>query len=122
MPEVADLVVRNLDPPDVEDLMLKTEPALISFCQGSGGGINRFLRISVEGRLERRLRRQLPSLPRLLKEEWQEKLLGKRLIAEDAQTDDMVWLSCYRFSKSATHELPSLILCCNKDLQTLRHS
>ncbi len=30
VPEVADLVVRNLDPPDVEDLMLKTEPALIS--------------------------------------------------------------------------------------------
>jgi len=105
VPEVTDLVVRNLDPPDVEDLMLKTEPALISFCQGSGDGIDRFLGISLEGRLEKRLRRRLPSLPRLLEKEWREKLLGKGLVAENAQTDDMVSLSYCRLSKSALLEL-----------------
>lgn len=93
VPETADLVVKHLDPSDTEDLLLKTEPALVAFCWGSGGGIGRFLKLSQEGQRERKLLRKLPSLPRLLEKEWQEKLLGKRLVAEDTKSDDTVCFS-----------------------------
>ena len=92
-PQVADLVVKDLDPVDTANLMMKTEPALTSFCQGGGGGLDRFLKISREGKYERKLLRRMPSLPRLLEKERREKLLEKRLIAANAQTDDTVGLS-----------------------------
>lgn len=70
--------------------MMKTEPALTLFCQSSGGGIDRLLDISVEGKRKRDTLRRLPSLPRLLEEEWQRKLIGKRLVAKKVEADDAV--------------------------------
>lgn len=105
VPQIADLVVKDLDPDDTVNLMMKTDPALTSFCQVEGGGLDRFLKISQEGKYERRLLRRMPSIPRLLAKEWREKLLGKRLIAENAQTDDTVSLSRSWLTLSA---LPAL--------------
>lgn len=92
VPRIADLVVKDLDPVDTVNLMMRTDPALTSFCQGREGGLDRFLEISREEKYERKLRRKMPSMPRLLEKEWREKLLGKRLIAENAPTDDTVGL------------------------------
>lgn len=92
-PRIADLVVRELDPVDTVDLMTKTEPALFLFCQGSEGGLDRLVEISRKGTYGRRMMRKMPSLPRLLEGEWRGKLLGKRLVAEEAQGDDGVGLS-----------------------------
>lgn len=90
VPEVADLVVKHLDPHDIVRLMTKTEPALTLFCQFCGGGIDRLLEISLEGKRKRDRLRRLPSLPRLLEEEWQRKLIGKRLVAKKVEADDTV--------------------------------
>ena len=93
VPQIADLVVKTLDPVDAVHMMMKTDPALASFCQGIEGRLNRFLRISRQGKYERKLLRKLPALPRLLEKEWREKLLNKGLVREDAQSDATVGLS-----------------------------
>ena len=89
-PLVADLVVRELEPSDAEDLLLNTDPALTAFCNSSGGGIDRLVGLSEKAHQERKRLRKLPSLPRLLEEEWRERLMGKRMIAEHEQRDNMV--------------------------------
>jgi hypothetical protein len=90
VPEIADTVVKHLDPHDTVRLMTRTEPALTIFCHSSGGGIDRLLDISGEGKRKRDILRRLPSLPRLLEEEWQRKLIGKRLVAKKVEDDDTV--------------------------------
>ena len=90
VPHIADLVVRELEPSDVEDLLMNTDPALSSFCNGSGGGIDHFIDISTRAHQERKRLRKLPSLPRLLEEEWRKRLVGKKMIAEHLQSDEMV--------------------------------
>ena len=90
MPEVAELVVKELDPADTKVLMLGTELAITTFCLRYGGGIDRYVDISREGKKRRNARERLPNLPRLLADKWWQKLLGKRLIAEDAIGDEMV--------------------------------
>ncbi len=89
-PEIADTVVKHLDPRDTVRLMTRTEPALTIFCHSSGGGIDRLLDISGEGKRKRDILRRLPSLHRLLEEEWQRKLIGKRLVAKKVEDDDTV--------------------------------
>lgn len=89
-PETADTVVKHLDPNDTERLMTEVEPALTFFCRTSGGGLDRLVRISREGRHQRKHLRRLPSLPRLLREEWQRKLIGRRLVSEEMEGDDTV--------------------------------
>ena len=68
--QVADLVVEDPDPVDTENMIMKTDPSLTSFCQAEEGGLDRFLKISLEGRYERKLLRKMPSMPRLLEKEW----------------------------------------------------
>ena len=90
VPETADLVVKHLDPRETESLMKKIEPALYFFSKTSGGGLDRLMRISREGKWKRRALRRLPDLPRLLQEDWQKILEGKRLVIEKAEDDDTV--------------------------------
>lgn len=92
VPSVADLIVYELTQQETEKLMVKTEAAIYRFCLGPGGGIYRCYEISEAGYRKRSALRRLPSLPRLLAGEWQKKLMGKRLIREDAEGDDMVSL------------------------------
>ena len=130
VPEIADLVVKELDPADAEDLMTKTDPALTAFCQGVGGGFGRYLKISREGKHERKRLRRLPSLPRLLVEEWQDELLGNRLVAENVQGDNTVGLllswpilfALFALSPKYLQVLSNMLslrLYYNKDIQTL---
>ncbi len=90
VPEVADLVVKELDSSETAWLMTKTDPGLTAFCEGAGGGLDRFRAISRVGKRERKRISRLPSLPRLLGEEWQKKLIGKRLVDEDEEGDETV--------------------------------
>ncbi|KAG8526366.1 uncharacterized protein KY384_000359 [Bacidia gigantensis] len=88
VPEVADLVVKELDPNDTKDLLIETDPLITRFCHGKGGGFDRLIAISSAGKKERKGIKRLPSLPRLLEGEWRKRLMGKRLVAEDAESDD----------------------------------
>lgn len=89
VPEIAEMVIRELDPIYAERLVMKTDPALTAFFySAAGGGLQRYLKISREGKKERKRIERLPSLPRLLVGEWKKKLLGKRLVAEDVQGDE----------------------------------
>ena len=115
--------------------MMKTDPTLTSLCQDGDGDLDRFSKITREGKYERKLLQKMPSLPRLLEKEWRGKLLGKRLIAENAQTDDTFglarsWLTLsalptlFGFSPPPKNlrmlsNMLSLSLCCNKDIRTL---
>ena len=90
VPEVADLVIKHLDPDETITLLTRTDPALKVFCEGAGGGLDRLMAISEVGTKERRRIRKLPSFPRLLIGEWQKKLMGKRLIEEGEEGDDTV--------------------------------
>lgn len=93
VPKVADVVAYNLNYDDTTDLMIKTEPAIYEFCRGPGGGLDRFMKISQRGKKRKKHRKhiaRLPSPPRLLVVEWREKLMGKCLVAEDAENSDKV--------------------------------
>ena len=45
VPEVADLVVKSLDPGDTKRLMLEVDPAITSFCNSQNGGSGSILEI-----------------------------------------------------------------------------
>lgn len=88
--------------------LLYTEPAIYQFCHGLGGGFRRFLRICREGKFYRWKKRQLPDPPRLLVEQWQSKLIGKRLVDADAEPSEdvssLLYLPLFQLSlpKAAT--------------------
>ena len=89
VPEIAEMVIRELDPIYAERLVMKTDPALTAFFySAAGGGLQRHLKISREGKKERRRISRLPDEPRLLVGEWKKRLIGKRLVAEDVQGDE----------------------------------
>ena len=90
VPEVAELVVRELHPHDTQILFERTDPALTAFAEGPGGGFDRLWKITWAGHRERKRIRRLPDWPRLLVEEWRARLMGKRLIEEDEKGDDTV--------------------------------
>lgn len=93
VPKTAELVVYELSVNDTTQLLLYTEPAIYHFCRGPGGGFDRFLKICREGKRYRWNQNRLPDPPRLLVEQWQRKLLGKRLVDEDAESSEDVCLS-----------------------------
>ena len=93
VPEPADMVVIFLHPNDTDILMTETEPSLTDVCQTIEGGIDRLMNISREGYRNGSGRRVLPRYPRLLREEWNKKLVGKRRSPEDAEGDAMVSLA-----------------------------
>ena len=93
VPKVADIVVYNLSMSEAESLLLYTEAAIQQIChfaEGPGGGYYRLREISREGKYWRKYIQRLPDPPRLSVEEWQEKLIGKRLRKEDAEGSDDV--------------------------------
>jgi hypothetical protein len=49
VPEVADLVAKELNSQEVTASMNDVEPAIMAFCYGPGGGIDRFRGISDRG-------------------------------------------------------------------------
>lgn len=92
VPSTAELIVYELSLDETTQLLLYTEPAIYHFCRGPGGGFDRFLRICGEGKRYRWHQNRLPDPPRLLVEEWQRKLLGKRLVDEDSERSEDVCL------------------------------
>lgn len=90
VPEVADLVIQNLGPNDFIALVEQAEPALMQFFNGPGGGVERMRDMCEHEHYKRKAISRLPSLPRLLVQEWREKLMDKRIIGEDAEGDDTV--------------------------------
>ena len=87
---MADIIVYNLDVNTIRRLPLSTEPAICHFCKGPGGGFDRLLNICMEGKKRRKYIERLPDYPRLLVEEWRDKLMGRRLVKEDAEGSDDV--------------------------------
>lgn len=88
--KVADIVVYNLSMSEAESLLLYTATAICHFAEGPGGGYYPLREISREGKYWRKYIQRLPDPPRLSVEEWQEKLIGKRLRKEDAEGSDDV--------------------------------
>ena len=90
VPQAADIIVYDLEQIETVRLMLCTEKFISSFCNGLGGGLKRILLISQDGENARRLHARSPSPPRLPVEKWRERLVGKRLVAEDAEDVETV--------------------------------
>ena len=90
VPKVADIIVYKLNVKTIRGLLLSTEPAIYHFCKGPGGGFDRFLNICIEGKKRRKYIERLADYPRLLVDEWRDKLMGRRLVKEDIEGSDDV--------------------------------
>lgn len=92
VPETAELIVYELSVSETTQLLLYTEPAIYNFCRGPGGGFDRFVKICRKGKRYRWDQNRLLEPPRLLVEQWQRRLLGKRLVGDDAEGGEDVGL------------------------------
>ncbi len=117
VPKVAELVVYELGVLETIEFLTKIEPAIYNFCKGPGGGLDRLSGISLAGKRRRQYIKRLPDPPRLLAKAWQEKLMHKRLISEEAERSHDVCsnhspsLSCEFFSQEppcVPHRLSSM--------------
>lgn len=97
VPEVADLIVQNLGPSDFLALAKQADPALMQFFNGPGGGVERMRKLSEDEHYKRKAISRLPSLPRLLVQEWRDRLMGKRLIGEDVEGHNTVILKLWSY-------------------------
>ncbi len=85
VPKVAELVLYELGELETIAFLTRVEPAIYNFCKGPGGGLDRLQGISLAGKRRRQYIKRLPDPPRLLVKAWQEKLIHKRLISEEAE-------------------------------------
>lgn len=92
VPETAELIVYELSVSETTQLLVYTEPAIYNFCRGPCGGFDRFAKICRKGKRYRWDQNRLLEPPRLLVEQWQRRLLGKRLVDEDGESTEDVGL------------------------------
>ena len=107
---VADIIVYELDPGEIDMLVKRVEPALYAFCKGPAGGLERLVKIATQGKMYRRNLKRLPDPPRLLAEEWRERLMDKILVDEEARKGPNVCMPHSQLlSRTCLHPLGLLL-------------